>query len=353
MLGVAAVVLVAAAAVLLAPPRYALTMPRQGQIVAAPGSRLKVEVKNAGLLSGTLRSAFTLDGVSQGPLQVAVSARGATTVDLPLPGSLSPGKHVATVAGQTLAFTALSPADFDVSPLVIAPSAALVHAPVVVVAEVTNRGEASGVFAGELEVDGHAAQTKPVSLAGGASKSVSYQFTRATPGRYVVRLGDSPRSAIDIVKPFRPATGAVLARSSSGPGRLTFQNQMHEDCMVVLSTDAAGGRRPSLAFYVRSKSSATVTGIGDGKLYIYFTSGTDWNRTMRDFLTTDDRERFKHAAAFTTSSWTSSYTDWSAWTVYTTHHTEYTGWTIKVSDEWVWGPTGGTVEVSSSRFPKV
>jgi hypothetical protein len=128
---------------------------------------------------------------------------------------------------------------------------------------------------------------------------------------------------------------------------------MHEDCVAVLTTDAAGGRHPSLAFYVRSRSSATVTGIGDGKLYVYFTSGTDWNRTMRDFLTTDDRERFKHAAVFSTSSWTSSYTDWSAWTVYTTQHTEYTGWTIKVSDDWVWGPKGGTIEMGSSRFPKV
>ena len=350
---VVAAALVVAAAALLVPAHYSIAARTRHQIVAAPGSTLTAEIKNGGLLSGTFHAALAVDGVSGGDVSVAVDGHGARTVELPLPGALAPGRHTLTVAGRSLAFTALRPADFHVGRLQLAPDIAKVHTPIVVIAEVTNRGEATGVFPGDLDVNGRAAQTKPVSIAGGASKSLTFQIERAKPGTYALRLGDSPRSRIAVVKPFRPANGAVLARSSSGQGRLTFQDKMQQDCVAVLSSNVAGGRHPAVAFYIRAGSSATVTGVGDGFLYVYYTSGSDWNRTTRDFLETGDRERFKRPIVFSTSSWTTSYTDWSAWTIYTTRHTQYTGWTIKVSDAYVWGPKGGTVNVTTARFPRV
>ncbi len=350
---VAAVALIVAAAALLVPAHYSIASRTRHQIVAAPGSTLTAQIRNGGLLSGTFRAAIVVDGVSGGSVSVAVAGRGSRTVELPLPGTLAPGRHTLTVAGRTLAFTALRPADFQVGRLQLAPDIAKVRTPIVVIAEVTNRGEATGVFPGDLDVDGRAAQTKPVSIAGGASKCLMFQIERARPGTYTLKLGDSPRSSIAVVKPFRPANGAVLARSSSGQGRLTFQDKMQQDCVAVLSSNAAGGRHPAVAFYIRAEKSATVTGIGNGTLYVYYTSGSDWNRTTRDFLETGDRQRFKHPIVFSTSSWTTSYTDWSAWTIYTTRHTQYTGWTIKVSDAYVWGPKGGTVDVTAARFPRV
>jgi len=348
-----AVVAVVAVALLLVPARYSITMRPLGPVVAAPGSRLAVSVKNTGLLSGAFHARVTVDGVAQDNIDETLAGGAAQTVDLDLPASLTPGKHTVTVAGRSLVVTALRPAAFHVTELDCVPEQATVHDTVVVVAEVANEGQASGVFPGRLAVDGRTAQAKPTTIAGGTEKSISFQVRRTRPGLYRLTLGDATPLTIPIVRPIRPASGAVLARSTSGNGELVFKNRLSEDLVAVLSTSAHGGHRPALAFYVRAKSTITVRDIADGRLYVYYESGSQWNRTTDGFLQTDDRERFKTSAQFSTASWTTSYTDWSAWTVYTTEHTQYTQWVIMVSDEWVSGPKGGVVEVSAARFPKL
>jgi hypothetical protein len=350
---VACGVFAALAAALLIPAHYTVTVQTKGETVAGPASKLTAQVKNHGLLSGTFHATYLVDGTSQGEVRTPAPAGATRTIDLPLPSAIVAGPHTVTVAGTTTAFRALRPAAFHVSSLQLVPPAGRVKDPVVVTAGVTNTGEATGVFPGVLRVNGRpSGAAKPVTIAGGSVKSVFYQVTRARPGWYTFRLGDSRPSTIPIVKPVRPATGTVLARATSGTGRLTFQNKMADDCVCVLAASAKGTRHPALAFYVRARSSATLNGIADGGLYVYFTSGTGWNRTTRDFLETSDRERFKHPAVFSTSRWTTSYTDWSAWTRYTTRHTQYTIWTIKVSEDYVSGPSGGVVRVSAARFPK-
>jgi len=323
------------------------------QIVAVPGSVLKVSVKNDGVLAGTLRATVAVDDAAQSDIGAPIAGHATRSLTVQLPTALTPGKHTVTIAGRTVSFIALRPAVFHVTDLSLVPTPATVHDTVVVVAEVTNTGEATGVFPGELTVNDRTAPAKPLTIAGGQIKSVSYQVRRTKPGYYTFRLGDSAPSTIPIVKPERPANGAVLARTTSGSGRLTFEDKEHEDMVAVLSATAGGGRDPALAFYIRAGKSVTMTGIADGHLYVYFESGQEWNRTTRDFLQSDDRERFKRSAEFSTSSWTTSYTDWSNRTIYTTKHTRYTDWKISVSNKWVWGPAGGSVDVTAARFPKL
>ena len=345
--------LAVAAAVLLVPAHYTITLRPVGQVVAAPGSRLAVSVTNAGLLSGTWHGRVTVDGVAQDGVGTTLAGRAARTLDIVLPASLTAGRHTVVVAGASLVVTALTPASFHVTALTCDPDGATVHDTVAVSAEVTNEGQATGVFPGELKVDGKTVDAQPAKITGGAVTTVSFEVKRTRPGYYTLRLGDATPVTIPIVKPVRPVNGAVLTRSTSGDGQLVFKNKMAEDLVGVLSADAKGGRHPALAFYVRAKSSTTVDRIADGQLYVYFESGREWNHTTDGFLVTDDRERFKHTAQFSTSSWTTSYTDWSKWTIYTTEHTQYTQWVISVSDDWVYGPPGGSVEVSAARFPKI
>lgn len=345
--------LAVAAALLLVPAHYSITMAPQGQVVATPGSRLAVSIRNAGLLSGTLRARVTVDGVAQPGITATVAGGATKRLTLDLPASLTAGPHTVVVSGKALLVTALRPASFHVTELQCVPQQATVHDTIAVIAEVRNEGQASGVFPGELRVDGRTVATQPTTVAGGTVKGLTFKVKRTKPGYYTFRLGDAAPETIPIVKPIRPADGAVLARSTSGDGQLVFKNKLSEDLVAVLSADAHGGRHPALAFYVRAKSSATVDRIADGRLYVYFESGSQWNRTTDGFLVTDDRERFKHSAAFSTSSWTSSYTDWSAWTIYTTEHTRYTQWVISVSNEWVTGPAGGSIEVTARHFPKL
>ncbi len=352
-LAVATVVLAAVAAFLLVPAHYSITLRPVGQVVAAPGSKLAVSVKNAGLLSGTLSARVTVDGAAQNGVTTTVAGRAAKTFDIVLPASLTAGRHTVVVGGSSLVVTALRPASFHVFGLSCTPDQATVHDTVVVDADVANDGQATGVFSGALKIDGKAVATRPTTVAGAATATLSFSVRRTRPGYYTFVIGDAEPVTIPIVKPIRPLNGAVLARSTSGSGELVFRNKLSEDLVAVLSADAGGGRRPALAFYVRAKRSITVNRIADGKLYVYFESGTQWNRTTEGFLATDDRERFKRAAQFSTSSWTTSYTDWSQWTIYTTEHTQYTQWVISVSNDWVYGPPGGSVEVSAARFPKI
>jgi hypothetical protein len=352
-LGAATAALAVVAALLLVPAHYSITLRPVGQVVAAPGSRLAVSVRNAGLLSGTLHARVTVDGVAQDGITATIAGRGVRTLDIALPAELTAGRHTVVVAGSSLVVTALRPAAFHVLALQCTPEQATVHDTVVVDADVANDGQATGVFAGALKVDGRTVATKPTTIAGAATAMLSFEVRRTRPGYYTFAIGDAKPLTMPIVKPIRPANGAVLTRSASGDGELVFRNKLSEDLVAVLSSSARGGRHPALAFYVRAKRSVTVDRIADGKLYVYFESGSQWNRTTNGFLATDDRERFKRPAQFSTSSWTTSYTDWSKWTIYTTEHTQYTQWVISVSDQWVYGPPGGTTEVSARRFPQL
>jgi hypothetical protein len=71
----------------------------------------------------------------------------------------------------------------------------------------------------------------------------------------------------------RPPSGTILyAGISGGLGRLTIENGLSQDGVVVL----VRGRSKAIGVYVRARSSTTVRNIKDGTYTIYFTTGSQF-----------------------------------------------------------------------------
>ena len=343
--------LAAAAGAALLPAHYTVTLRPRGQILAAPGSAFVAVVHDRGRLGATWTAACTIDGRPAGRVAGAVRGGRLVTVVVPLPAGLSAGRHTLGVGGATVTFTALLPARCRVGHMLLTPAVVRVGQRGEVGVDVTNTGQASASFAGELLVNGRHAGAQPLILKSGESRLLTFTVREAKPGAYHLRVAGA-RATLLVVRAVRPHTGAVLVRrGGGGSGRLRFVNREHTDVMVAL-TDSPTSRRAGVIFYVRAGGSCSIGGIGDGAHFVYFSSGRGWNHTTNDFIADGDHERFKNPISFRTTSWTASWTDWAAWKRYSQRHVKYTVWKIKVSDALVWGPAGGVVPVSSARFPK-
>jgi hypothetical protein len=348
----AALVPLAAALVLLLPPQITVDLTQPKPVVAQEQNRVDAAFRNSGIIEGTWNGGARLDGRPLPSSAVRVKGRGSAVSAIELPASLSPGDHVLEVANARIEFRALRPPHFVVSELSAEPEDyARTGQVVTVTAIVENTGEVEGRFEGALEAgSGEVSGGAPVPP--GEKRFISYEFRPKEPGKYRLRLEGSAAPTLTVVRPVRPRTGTVLARDTSGVGVLKFTNKSHADCLVFL-TRTAKARRPALCLYSRAGSTCKVSGIGDGAWYVSYASGTYWNTTTKTFLETDERSRFRNPVSFSTARWTSSYVDYSANVRYITDHTNYTLYEIRISDDLVWGPKGGVVEVSASAFPRM
>lgn len=333
---------------LLLAPTYDVALEPQEQIVAAPGSAFAALVDNEGALSGTYREVPELDGTALPEAVVEVAGGATGTVVIALPDDLSAGEHTLALGDATVAFKALTPPDYRVGKLKVEPAVAAVKDPVDVSVMVENRGEATGTYPGVLEMNGKEAATDETEIPGGESRLVSWTLQESTP--HACRLSvEGKKAEVVYVRPVRLATGTVLANKlSGGDGKLVLKNGYPEDCMFCL-TLSKSAETPSLAVYVRGKQKATVSGLKDGRYYVFYCFGDDWNRHTKDFLDDDGHGRFEKPVAFVTKNWTSRYTDWDAWTIWTTYHTQYTLFTIEISPKY--GDKEGGVMVEAEDFP--
>jgi hypothetical protein len=334
--------------VLLVAPTYSVTIDPGEQVVAAPGSTLLAVVDNDGLLDGTYEATLVLDGDELEDVAVAAPAGETATTELAMPDDLTAGPHTLELGDETLEFTALTPPEYKVARLLVDPDVQKVGATVRVSTTVSNTGEATGTFPGVLKVNGEEAATSEVVVEGnGGASSVQFEFERPRPGVCRLDVSGSKGKAV-IVKPVRLANGAVLVNSlGGGVGKLVLDNRYQDDCMVSLTTSKSA-KKPSLCVYVRGRDKTTVSGLRDGEYWAFFSVGDDWNRYTTDFLDSSERSRFTKPVPFMTKRWTTSYTDWSAWTRYTTAHTEYTLFTL------TFGSNKGTdpgVSVTEDGFP--
>ncbi len=83
---------------------------------------------------------------------------------------------------------AKTPADFTLSSVTISPSAPVVNGTVTIGTTVTNAGEQSGSCDVSLTIDGYTDSESVSSLAGGASKGVSFSYTATTEGNYTATV---------------------------------------------------------------------------------------------------------------------------------------------------------------------
>jgi hypothetical protein len=84
---------------------------------------------------------------------------------------------------------ALPKAEIQVSNLVVEPREVLVGDPVVVSADIENKGRADGDFQATLTINGDAWETKSLEVPAESAQSVSFTFTPTSLGEYQIALG--------------------------------------------------------------------------------------------------------------------------------------------------------------------
>lgn len=87
-----------------------------------------------------------------------------------------------------------APAEFEVVSLEIVPPEVTAKETVSVIAEVRNTGGSEGVYTGILTVDGADVEAKEVTIAPGASETVTFSLVKDTPGTYQVGIGGQTSS---------------------------------------------------------------------------------------------------------------------------------------------------------------
>lgn len=96
-------------------------------------------------------------------------------------------------------------AEFEVSNLTFSPSEVEAGEPVIISAMVKNVGDLEDTYTIELKIDGEIQETKGVTLAGGATETVSFMVTKDTSGAYTIEVNGLQR-ALNVLT---PATGNI------------------------------------------------------------------------------------------------------------------------------------------------
>jgi len=170
-------------------------------------------------------------------------------------------------------------AQFTLSGLSVSPASVNVGASVTVQVTVKNIGDLEGSTTVDLLVNGVEEQSKTVTLAGGASTTVSFSVTKTTVGSYTVKVGDLTGS-FTVVEPPTPAaftfTGLVVSPADVAPGAevtasVTVKNTGEQSgtYSAELKLDGAtketktgtlaGGASTTVTFKVSSQAEGTHT----------------------------------------------------------------------------------------------
>jgi PKD repeat protein len=112
-------------------------------------------------------------------------------------------------------------AAYTYSGLTVTPSSVNVGSPVTVSVTVKNTGDLEGTTTVDLLVNSVKEQGKTVTLAGGASQTVTFTVTKTVAGSYTVKVG-SLTGSFTVVKPLTPAaftfSGLVVSPADVAPG---------------------------------------------------------------------------------------------------------------------------------------
>ena len=141
---------------------------------------------------------------------------------------VDPATH--TVTGQASHFTLFAilgkagAAAFSPSNLAITPAEAFTGEAVTISVDVQNTGEVEGSYTATLKVNGVAEETEEVTLAAGASITMSFAVSKDTPGSYEVEVDGLSVSFIVTTPPetLRPpaftVTDLTISPATAGPG---------------------------------------------------------------------------------------------------------------------------------------
>ncbi len=158
------------------------------EVVAREAMTVKADIENVGGIKGTYSATLTVDGIVTETKEVTVGAGAVKEVSFTYHLEVA-GAHTIELGDLIATVTALKPAQLEVSSLEVTPTLVLPGQEAKVEADVANVGEVKGTVTATLAVNGVETDTRPVTLAAGASDIVSFFVTRDIPGTYDLNVG--------------------------------------------------------------------------------------------------------------------------------------------------------------------
>lgn len=153
-----------------------------------PGKPVSISVKvaNIGDLTGSKEIKLKINGTTAATKEVTLGVGASTTVSFTVTKD-EPGTYKVEVDGLSGSFKVLKMvAEFVVSDLAISPKEVKPGQPVSILAKVTNTGGVEGSYTITLKINGATEATKEVTLAAGASTTITFSVTKDQPGTYTV-----------------------------------------------------------------------------------------------------------------------------------------------------------------------
>ncbi len=157
------------------------------QVVIDEEFNASVDITNVGGADGVYTATLTIDGTITDTKEVPVSAGATEKVSFPCCLEAA-GFHIIDLDGLTTTVTALKPAQFEVSSLVVSPDETVAGSSVMVMVDVANIGEAEGAYTVALKLDGEEVESREVTVAGGETETVSFTVMKDTMGIYNIEV---------------------------------------------------------------------------------------------------------------------------------------------------------------------
>lgn len=181
------------------------------EIVAGEAFTVEANVTNIGEDDGTFTASIRLDEKVVDRKKVWIAA-GTTEIAQFDCIAETPGTHTLKLKDSSATFTALKPADFEVT-LPSIPTEAYTRQATVIQANVTNTGEVEGIYNGRLMVDGIEKASSDTPIAPGATETISFTMTIDTPGTYTISL-DGVTATLTVFLAFPDANLEAVVRET-------------------------------------------------------------------------------------------------------------------------------------------
>lgn len=302
------------------------------EVIPRESVTITASVENTGGAEGVYHAILLIDGEETEAKSITLAAGEEEIISFRVTNNVA-GIHkveLEQLADTFKVLNVLKPAEFKVSTLDIAPNPVKVGEETRVRISIKNMGEVEGTYITSLVVDGVIEQTKDVTLAGGATESVSFIISKDSCGSYSIKVGGL-KDVLKVVQIERLDTGTFVVKElRGGKGKLTVENGLDLDALIILSSPEEP-KIPLLAAYIRAKDSYSIRGIKDGVYILYYSLGEDWDSCSKEFTRNRTYKRFEDVFGFETT------------------RTTYTTW--KVTLHPVIGGTAEAEPVSEDEFP--
>ncbi|MFC1846572.1 leucine-rich repeat domain-containing protein [Chloroflexota bacterium] len=203
------------------------------EIVAGESFNVEAGITNIGENDGTFTASIRIDERVVDKKKVSIAA-GATEIVRFDCIAETPGIHNLRLNDSTATFTALKPADFEVTFLSI-PTEAYTRQATIIEANVTNTRKVEGIYNGRLMVNGTEKASNDTMLTPSATETISLTITIDTPGTYTISL-DGATATLTVFLAFPDANlEAVIRENLNKPKGPIYMADM--ETIIILEAE--------------------------------------------------------------------------------------------------------------------